>query len=142
MRRWLSSTSRCGLHVFRWPRYTDIYWRVLTFVLEFREFQKKTRSILPTFTEEGGGGPLLENSPSFPTSSSIPPLHTINPFLHFSFLFLSPANWTRFLFFETRGWREWPSNLCFDACILIFKRVGKFVLKQTFYSFVDKLIFQ
>lgn len=110
MRRWLSSTSRCGLYVFRWPTYTDIYWLVLTFLslnfAESRMVRKLDRSGFQLSPRRGGegreeGGTLLENSPSLSPIPKFPNFlfdsllcPTINPFpllslLFFSFFFLS-----------------------------------------------------
>lgn len=100
MRRWLSSTSRCGLYVFRWPTYTDIYWLVLTFLscnfAEPRMIRKRSIDPASNFHREGGGGgglywktrPLCRRSPSFPNfllDSLLCP--TINPFLSSFFFF-------------------------------------------------------
>lgn len=80
MRRWLSSTSRCGLYVFRWPTYTDIYWLVLTFLscnfAEPRMVRKRSIDPASNFHREGGGGErtLLENSPSLSPIPKFPQL--------------------------------------------------------------------
>lgn len=128
MRRWLSSTSRCGLYVFRWPTYTDIYWLVLTFLscnfAEPRMVRKRSIDPASNFHREGGGGgglywktrPLCRRSPSFPNfllDSLLCP--TINPFLSsffFFFFFCFFTSWTRFLFFEIRkGWTRWSIGI-------------------------------
>lgn len=77
MRRWLSSTSRCGLYVFRWPTYTDIYWLVLTFLsCNFAESRMvRKRSIDPASNfHRGGERALLENSSSLSPIPKFPQL--------------------------------------------------------------------
>lgn len=132
MRRWLSSTSRCGLYVFRWPTYTDIYWLVLTFLscnfAEPRMVRKRSIDPASNFHREGEGEeglywktrPLCRRSPSFPNfllDSLLCP--TINPFLSsfFFFLFFHKLN-TISLFRNSKRMNEMVDwNWSFDGFI-------------------------
>lgn len=121
MRRWLSSTSRCGLHVFRWPTYTDIYWRVFRLGISRMDRKRKLdRSSASNFHTEEGRGLYWKTRPlsQLPLRSS----PTINPFP--LLLSLSPPQIEHdFSFSKISRMKKW--NLCFDVCILIFKRDGK-----------------
>lgn len=101
--------------------HTPIFIGV-SFVLEFREWIGKENSIdprLPTFTPRRGGG-FIGKLALFP-NFLFDPLQQLIHF-HFSFLF-APQIEHDFSFSKISRMKKW--NLCFDVCILIFKRDGK-----------------